>query len=137
VVKKPTDTPKIVAFCCHYAAGVPQETLSEAGLLPEGFKMERLPCTGRLEIPAMLEAFEQGAEAVMVAGCRLDECHNLSGSKRAARRVGVVRNILTELNVDPGRIEMIFVARGETESIVEAARKIASRVSAMGLLHHG
>ncbi|MEF3169479.1 MAG: hydrogenase iron-sulfur subunit [Deltaproteobacteria bacterium] len=119
----------IVGICCNYAGRVSEEALREAGLLPEGVRIERLPCTGRLEVTTLLDAFEAGAEAVFVAGCEEGTCHNLSGSHRAQKKVGAAKGILGELDMDPGLVEMFFVPRGETGPIVAAAREMASRVA--------
>ncbi len=118
---------KIKGFCCNYTASVSVDALKEAGLVPENFEMERLPCSGRLEVPQLLEAFEQGADAVFVAGCMIDECHNLSGSRRASKRVGQAKKIIQELGIDQGLVEMFFVGRGETGPVVDAVREMASR----------
>ena len=119
---------KIKGFCCNYTASVSMDALREAGLVPEDFQMERLACTGRVEVPHLLEAFEQGADAVFVAGCMVDACHNLSGSRRAAKRVGQTKKIIQELGMDQGLVEMFFVGRGETGPVVDAVREMASRV---------
>ncbi|PXF54856.1 MAG: hypothetical protein C4B57_05520 [Deltaproteobacteria bacterium] len=126
---------RIVAFCCNYTAGVATDTLREAGLIPESLEMKKLSCTGRIEVSVLLDAFEKGAEAVFVAGCRADECHNLSGSRRAEKRVGYAKILLKELDIDPDRIEMFFVHCGETEPIVEAAREMTARISKLERLH--
>jgi F420-non-reducing hydrogenase iron-sulfur subunit len=118
---------KIKGFCCNYTASVSVDALKEAGLVPEDFEMERLPCSGRLEVPQLLEAFEQGADAVFVAGCMIDECHNLSGSRRASKRVGQAKKIIQELGMDQSLVEMFFVGRGETGPVVEAVREMISR----------
>ncbi|NDY42526.1 hydrogenase iron-sulfur subunit [Dissulfurirhabdus thermomarina] len=123
---------RIQGFCCNYTASVSGEALRDAGLLPTGAVLERLPCTGRLEVPAILAAFEAGAEAVFVAGCRLDQCHNKTGSERAARRVKEAKVLLSELGISPDRLEMFFVGRGENEPVVAAAREMAARAARLG-----
>ncbi len=119
----------IVGFCCNYAGRVSEEVLREAGLMPDGVRIERLPCTGRLEVTTLLDALEAGADAVFVAGCEEGTCHNLSGSHRAHKKVGVAKGILAELDMDPGLVEMFFVPRAETGPLVSAAREMASRVA--------
>ncbi len=121
----------IVGFCCNYTATVPAEVLKQAGLVPDSLKIRRLPCTGKLETASIMEALADGAEGVFVAGCRVDECHNLTGSQRASKRVAYAKKMLEELDLDPGRVEMIFVPRGEAEPIVEAAREMKTRISGM------
>lgn len=121
--------PKIVGFCCNYAGRVSEEALREAGLMPEGVVIERVPCTGRIEVTTLLDAFEAGADAVFVAGCEQGTCHNLSGSHRAQKKVGAAKGILAELDMSPGLVEMFFVPRGETGPLVTAVREMLIRVA--------
>lgn len=119
---------RIVGFCCNYTLSASEEAIKEAGFLPDGVKIERLPCTGRLELTAILDAFGAGVDAVFVAGCPVDGCHNLGGSRAAAKRVKKAKEILKELDMDPDRIEMFFVPRGESGPVVDAAREMVGRV---------
>jgi coenzyme F420-reducing hydrogenase delta subunit len=123
---------RIKGFCCNYTISVDIDTLKREGLVPEGVEIERLPCTGRLEVPHLLDAFTDGADAVFVVGCEQDKCHNLSGSRRAEKRVGYCKKLLQELDMEPGLVEMFFAGRGETEPVVEAARIMAQRAGSAG-----
>jgi len=119
---------RIVGFCCNYTGRVDEGILRDTGLASEGVTIEYLPCTGKLEVTAILSALEAGAEAVFVAGCDEGTCHNISGSRMAGKRVGHVKEILGELDMDPSRVEMFYVQRGEIEPVVLAAREMARRV---------
>ena len=35
---------------------------------PEGIRIVKLPCTGKIDVLLVLDAFEHGADGVMVAG---------------------------------------------------------------------
>lgn len=106
--------PNIQAFCCHYTS---QQSCSEnnGGLTEDGFPpnitINRLPCSGKLEVSTLLRAFEDGADGVYVVGCPIDSCHNVMGSKRAAKKVLAVKGALQELAVEPERIEMFHLER--------------------------
>jgi coenzyme F420-reducing hydrogenase delta subunit len=119
---------RITGFCCNYTITVDEETLKSEGLVPEGLEIRRLPCTGRVEVAELLDAFASGADAVFVAGCDMDKCHNMSGSRRAAKRVKYAKQLIEELDMDPGLVEMFFAGRGENEPVVNAARTMASRL---------
>jgi coenzyme F420-reducing hydrogenase delta subunit len=135
MVTKMSFTPNIQAFCCHYTS---QQTLAEGadGLTADGFPasitINRLPCTGKLEISTLLKAFEQGADGVYVTGCPVDQCHNLMGSQRAAKRVGAVKKALAELGVEPERIEMYHLERGFHPEFVKVGQEMNERISALG-----
>ena len=128
-------TPDIRLFSCHYTS---QQSCVDKGKelqeldFPGNIKMTRVPCTGKLEVVTLLKAFEEGADGVYVVGCPADECHNLQGSQRAARRVQAVREALAELDVEPDRAKMYHLPRGLHPEFVHAGHEMNERISQMG-----
>ena len=128
-------TPDIQIFCCHYTS---QQAIAEGvdGLKEDGFPenatINRLLCSGKLQVSTLLKAFEDGADGVCVIGCPPDQCHNLLGSQRAARRAMAVRKALEELGVEGERIEMYHLERGFHPEFVEAAVAMDERLREMG-----
>ena len=63
------DRIQIVAYCCQHCAYAAADL---AGGLRMQYsptvKIVELPCTGRIDVLTMLEALEQGADGIMVAG---------------------------------------------------------------------
>lgn len=128
-------TPEIQIFCCHYtsqqAIAEGSDGLKEDGL-PEGAVINRLPCSGKLQVSTLLKAFENGADAVCVIGCPTDKCHNVLGSQRAAHRVLAVRKALAELGTEAERIEMFHLERGFHPEFIEAVIKMDERARSLG-----
>ena len=127
--------PDIQAFCCHYTS---QQTCTEGqeGLKEDGFpecvSLNRQVCTGKLRVSTLLQAFENGADGVYVVGCPEDTCHNLMGSQRAAKRVAAIKKALSELDVEPERIEMFHLERGYHPEFVKAAQQMEKRITDLG-----
>jgi len=111
---------KMVILCCHYTNEATKEDVAD---IPARVEIKRYPCSGRIEVVDILRAFEDDAEAVMVAGCEKGSCHNHSGSSRAEKRVEAARKILEEIGLEPERVQMAFVPRLDTGAFVEAAKK--------------
>lgn len=128
-------TPDIRAFCCHYtsqqtcAGGT--EGLSAMGF-PENVTINRLPCSGKLEVSVLLKAFEDGADGVFVVGCPIDECHNVMGSKRAAKKVLAARKALEELGEASDRVAMYHLPRGFHPEFIAAALEMDQKITALG-----
>jgi len=128
-------TPDIQAFCCHYTS---QQTIAEGNELmqqegfPANITLNRVVCTGKIKVSSLLNAFENGADGVYVVGCPLDQCHNLMGSQRAAKRVGAVKKALAELDVDPDRIEMFHQERGFHPEFIKVAQRMNKQIEALG-----
>jgi coenzyme F420-reducing hydrogenase delta subunit len=92
----------------------------------------RVPCTGKVDILHLLEAFRSGADGVMVVGCLEGECHNLRGNLKARARVERAKRILDETRVGGARLEMGNVAASQAQAFVEQVRAMAERVEALG-----
>lgn len=127
-------SPDIRAFCCHYTA----QQICADGIdlkkdgFPDSVTISRVTCTGKLQVSAMLRAFEEGADGVYVVGCPPDQCHNLLGSQRAAKRVGAIKKALKELATEEERIEMFHLERGFHPEFVAVAREMDKRVKKLG-----
>jgi coenzyme F420-reducing hydrogenase delta subunit len=128
-------TPNIQVFCCHYtsqqAIAEGKEGLKQDGM-PENVTLNRLVCGGKLQVSTLLKAFEDGADGVYFVGCPPDECHNVKGSLRAAKKVAAVRQALIELSVEPERVEMFHMERGFHPEFVQAAQEMNKRITAIG-----
>lgn len=128
-------TPDIRAFCCHYTS---QQTCAEGaeGMknigFPESVTINRETCTGKIQVSALLKAFEDGADAVYVVGCPPDKCHNLKGSQRAAKRVLAVQKALVELDVEADRVGMYHLERGFHPEFIAAAQEMDKKIRALG-----
>ena len=66
-----------------------------------------VPCTGRIQPEHVLKAFESGSDLVCAIACAEDNCHFVEGSKRCARRVERLREILDEIGLGGERL-LIF-----------------------------
>src|SRR5210317_445989 len=128
-------TPDIQVFSCHYTS---QQSCAEGGKeleklgFPQNVKLNRVPCTGKLQVVTLLQAFERGADGVYVVGCPADTCHNVKGSQRAAKRVAEVKNAIGELGVEEERVEMFLMERGLHPEFVDVAKEMNARISKMG-----
>lgn len=64
-----TFTPEIIAFCCHYCAYAAADLAGSMRLeYPPSIKIVEVPCSGKVDPIYVLEALEEGADGVMVAG---------------------------------------------------------------------
>ena len=125
--------PAVTAFVCNYCGYMAADT---AGALreqyPANVKLVRLPCTGKTDVQYLLDAFEQGADAVFVVACSLGNCHHVRGNERGRARVRRARRILEQIGVDPERLEMYFVSGGMGATFARIAQGMTARALALG-----
>lgn len=91
-----------------------------------------LPCTGRIEEALILQAFEGGADGVMVVGCLEGDCHYISGNLRAKARVKRVSQILESIGIGGERLRMFNLSAGEGARFAAYANEFADHIDQLG-----
>jgi len=99
---------------------------------PANVKRVRLPCTGKTDVQYLLDAFEQGADAVFVIACSLGNCHHVRGNERGRARVTRAKQLLQQIGIDPERLEMYFVSGGMGATFARIAQGMTARARALG-----
>jgi F420-non-reducing hydrogenase iron-sulfur subunit len=97
---------KIIGFCyrwCFYAGA----DLAGAIRLqyPPNIRIIQVPCTGRIDILHLLQAFEVEADTVFISGSHEEDCHCMAGNYYARKRVERAKEILKEVSLEPPRLE--------------------------------
>ncbi len=61
--------PRVIAFCCHYCAYSAADLAGSMRLeYSPNVRISKLMCSGKVDTLHLLKAFEDGADAVFVAG---------------------------------------------------------------------
>ena len=65
----PEDKLQIVAYCCQHCAYAAADLAGGLRMqYPPEIRIVMLPCTGKMDTLLALQAFEDGADGIMVAG---------------------------------------------------------------------
>jgi F420-non-reducing hydrogenase iron-sulfur subunit len=99
---------------------------------PSDVRIIQVPCTGKVDIIHLLQAFEAGADGVFVAGCLEGDCHFMEGNLFAKKRVKRVKGILDKVGLMSGRIEMYNLSAGMGGRFAEIVTEMDERVRALG-----
>lgn len=68
-VNSKADSTQIIAYCCKHCAYAAADLAGGLRMqYSPAVKIIELPCTGRIDVLTLLEAFEQGADGILVAG---------------------------------------------------------------------
>lgn len=125
--------PKIVAFCCYYCAYSAADLAGSMRLqYPSNIRLVEMPCTGKIDVRVILEAFEDGADGVYVAGCLEGDCHFLKGNIRAKKRVEYVKKLLDEIGIGGERVEMFNLSAAMGPRFAEIATEMTERIRQLG-----
>ena len=125
--------PKIIAFCCHYCAYSAADLAGSMRLeYSPNIRIVRIMCTGKVDTLHLLKAFEDGADAVYVAGCEEGSCHYLEGNLRAKKKVAQAKQMLKEIGIEPERLEMYNISASNSVLFAKAADEMTERARKLG-----
>jgi len=125
--------PTIIAFCCHFCAYTAADLAGTMRLqYPSNIRIVRIPCTGKIDVRFLLEAFEKGADGVYVAGCLEGDCHFLTGNLRAKKRVAMAKRILEDAGIGGDRLEMYNMSAAMGPRFAEVAREMTEKIRQLG-----
>lgn len=125
--------PRIVMFCCNFCSYVAADTAGVRKIsYPPFVRIIRVPCSGRVDILHVLQAFTNGVDGVLVTGCKLGECHFREGNYKAKERMIFLKEVLDEIGFGGDRLSFAFFSSGEPERFVEEVFGMTERIKALG-----
>src|ERR1035437_3544577 len=119
----------IIAFCCHFCVYAAADLAGSLRMqYPQSVKVVKLPCTGKLDVQLILDAFEKGADGVIVAGCMEGDCHFQQGTFNARRRVTQTQGLLREIGIEPERVKMFNMSSAMARRWADAVTEMDDTV---------
>jgi F420-non-reducing hydrogenase iron-sulfur subunit len=126
--------PKIIGFLCNWCSYAGADLAGVSRIqYPPNIRIVRVMCSGRIDPIFILEAFKNGADGVLVAGCHLpSDCHYISGNFKALRRVTLLREILKEFGIEPERLRLEWVSASEGDRFAAVVREMVEEIKKLG-----
>ncbi len=128
--------PLIIGFTCNWCsyraadlAGISREKY------PPNVRLIRLMCSGRLDPTFVLKALAGGADGVLITGCHPGECHYLEQNYKALRRYMLLKRMLAQFGVEPGRVKLIWASAAEGVRLAREIGKMVEEIRALGPLN--
>jgi Fe-S oxidoreductase/coenzyme F420-reducing hydrogenase delta subunit len=125
--------PKIIAFTCTWC-GYPSASLAGVNKIdyPPNIKIVRVMCSGSVEPSVVMDAFEHGADGVIVIGCLMDNCHYVSGNKKAQERVDALKRLFDIMGLDSRRLRTEWINASERTKFAKTVSEFVEEVRALG-----
>jgi F420-non-reducing hydrogenase iron-sulfur subunit len=106
---------KDLAQCCDKLADNKLQTVS-------------LPCSGKVNLPYLVKAFETGADGAVIVTCKQGECRHFEGNMRAHKRAEAVDSLLEEFGLGTGRMAVIQLTEGGPEQVIREVEDFCAKV---------
>jgi len=116
---------KIVAFCCNWCSYAGADFAGVSRMqYPPNARIIRTMCSGRVATKFVERAFRNGAAAVLVAGCHLNDCHYINANYQTKKRIERLWSKLEKLGIDKNRLQLAWISAAE-------GQKFASKIKEM------
>lgn len=126
--------PRIIGFLCNWCSYAGADLAGVSRIqYPPNIRIIRVMCSGRIDPSFVLEAFKDGADGVLVAGCHLpSDCHYISGNFKALRRISLLKDVLKEFGIEPERLRLEWISASEGDKFAAVVKDMTEQVRKLG-----
>ena len=125
--------PRIVVFACNWCsyAGADTAGTSRIAYSP-GIRVIRTMCSGRVNTTHVLNAFRLGADAVLISGCHIGDCHYIFGNHWAIKQFDITKEMLRMLGLETDRVRLEWVSAAEGPRWASLIDEFVARITELG-----
>ena len=125
--------PKIVAFCCNWCSYGGADTAGVSRMQqPPTTRVIRVMCSGRIDPAFVMMAFLEGADAVLVTGCHIGDCHYIDANYKTRNRFEFLEEMVDELGLESERLRLEWISASEGEKFATAIKEVSENVKKIG-----
>ncbi|OHB77536.1 MAG: hypothetical protein A2Z25_15675 [Planctomycetes bacterium RBG_16_55_9] len=121
----------VYVFYCANSLDLEEMNRLRDRLRGDTFREIRLPCSGKVNVPYLVKAFEAGADGVAIVACKQGECRHVEGNMRAQKRAQAVDSLLEEVGLGTGRIAVIQMKDSGVEQVIADIEEFCTKVRNM------
>ena len=135
--KEKSPNPRIVTFACNWCsyAGADLAGVSRFQY-PPTLRLIRVMCAGRITPTFVFDAFSEGADGVIVSGCHFEDCHYISGSRKAEKVVDITRKLMRLLGMDERRLRFELISAAEGQKFASVAKEFTEDIKKLNEKKH-
>lgn len=130
-----TFEPKIIGFLCRWCTYQGADLAGTSRMeYPPNLIPVRVMCSGRVDPSFILQAYAEGADAVVIFGCHPGDCHYQEGNYKTMSRYHLLKKMIEELGIEPQRLQLEWVSAAEGERYQKEVSRIISEIRELGPL---
>ena len=125
--------PKILGIFCNWCsyAGADQAGTSRMQR-PPNLRIVRVMCSGRVDPNFVLQGLKAGADAVLVCGCHIGDCHYVKGNYKTERKMPLLRKMVAQFGINPKRVKFEFISASEGAELTEMFQEYVKEIKELG-----
>ncbi|UCE29162.1 MAG: hydrogenase iron-sulfur subunit [Candidatus Bathyarchaeota archaeon] len=127
------DRPKVIAFLCNWCAYAGANAAGVSRFqYPPAIRIVRTMCSGMVDPFYVLYSFMQGADGVLIGGCKKGDCHYIFGNLEADEALGKLKEMLKTTMIDPKRFLTLWISAGEGKIFAEKVAEFTEKLESLG-----
>ena len=133
ILAKKSESPLIVAFLCNWCSYIGADLAGTSKLIyPTNIRAIRVMCTAMLDPSLVFEAFFNGADGVLIAGCHEQDCHYDTGFLKAKTRYESIKSMLAESGINEYRVKIVSISAGEGKKFADTIFEFKEELDQLG-----
>ena len=125
--------PKIVMFCCNWCSYAGADGAGVARFQqPTNVRVVRVMCSSRVDPVHIYTAFLEGADAVLITGCHIGDCHYVNGNDKTLVKYKFIKAMLAEMGIEDDRLILRWISASEGQQFSEFVAEMVGKVAALG-----
>ena len=128
--------PRIVGFLCRWCSYNGADLAGTSRFkYPPNIIPIKTNCSGRIEPTHVLKALAEGADGVLISGCHIGDCHYINGNWRTVARYPMLKMLLEQLGLEPGRVRLEWVSAAEGDKWARVCTEFIQEIKDLGPLN--
>jgi len=120
-------TEKVLIFACNWCSYAGADLAGTSRIqYPTNTRIVRTMCAGRVDPDFVKHAYNRGAGAVMLTGCRPQDCHYISGNEFALKREKKIRRWMLKNNIAEDRFLIAWMSAAEGKKFADTVGRMST-----------
>ncbi len=125
--------PKIIAFLCKWCSSAGSDLAGVSRMkYPPNVVPITVMCSGSVSPLYIFNAFQKGADGVLVSGCHPGDCHYIKGNFYARRKMALVKELIEYIGLEPQRFKMSWVSAAEGKKYTQIIQDFVQELKPLG-----
>lgn len=128
--------PKMIGIICNWCCYGGADLCGVSRFqYPPYIRLVRVMCSGRVDLKHIFLAFSNGADAMFIGGCHINDCHyNPEGNYDALSMVNLCKKLLEHVGINPKRLRLEWVSAGEGIRFANIMNEFGKEIEELGPL---
>ena len=80
----------------------------------------------------VIDAFENGADGILIAACHLGDCHYISQNYKTVKRVDLLHKLLESFGIEKVGLRLEFISAGEGNKFADTVLTMVEKLKELG-----